>query len=140
MASKPWYYPHDFEASYDLKIMALENELGLEGYARYFKTLEFLGRSGGWIPLSTGLFKTVLARELRATDEELETFLDVTFTLELFNREYFDETGRLASNRFSETYDKTQDAIDAKIRGGIKSGETRRRKALERAKSNSVPK
>lgn len=133
MATKPWYYPHDFEASYDLKIMALENEIGRVGYLFYFKTLEALGRAGGQIKISDDILKRALAQQIRASMEELESFLDVAFALDLFDAEFYQETGKLASPRFSATYDKTQAALVAAREngrlGGIKSGEVRRKKA-----------
>lgn len=138
MATKPWYYPHDFEASNDIKIMALEGELGLEGYARYFKMLEELGRAGGRIELSNPLYKRVLKEKLKASDEELEEFLKVCLGLGLFSQEHFDETGNLASTRFCATYNKAQNEINARIRGGIESGKTRRKKALEKQQSKSA--
>lgn len=42
MKKDAFYFPHFSDASKDRKIMRLEKELGLEGYAIYFKLLEVL--------------------------------------------------------------------------------------------------
>ena len=41
------FFPHDFTASTDLKIVRLESKKGLEGYAIYFKIIEQLHISNG---------------------------------------------------------------------------------------------
>lgn len=41
------FFPHDFSASTDLKIVRLESKKGLEGYAIYFKIIEQLHISNG---------------------------------------------------------------------------------------------
>ena len=41
------FFPHDFSASTDQKIVRLESKKGLEGYAIYFKIIEQLHNSNG---------------------------------------------------------------------------------------------
>lgn len=53
MKKDAFYFPHFSDASKDRKIMRLEKELGLEGYAIYFKLLEVLRQQNDFkYPLS----------------------------------------------------------------------------------------
>ena len=64
MKKDAFYFPHFSDASKDRKIMRLEKELGLEGYAIYFKLLEVLRQQNdfkyplGEIDLLADDFKT----------------------------------------------------------------------------------
>jgi hypothetical protein len=82
------YFSHDANARHDLKIKALEAEMGVLGYALYFKFLEFLAGSDFYeIDQSKPYIKVSLPVDLGCTKDEFDEFLNHAINLELLTKE-----------------------------------------------------
>jgi hypothetical protein len=78
------YFSHDSNARHDLKIKALESMMGTEGYALYFKILEFLAGSDHYeIDYNKAYIKNSLPTDLNCTPETFEKFINHATELEL---------------------------------------------------------
>jgi len=81
------YFSHDANARHDLKLKSLEAELGLGGYALYFKMLEILAGSDFYeIDISKPYIIGSLPSDLGCTKQEFDDFLQLTLTLELLKK------------------------------------------------------
>lgn len=49
--NKSYYFPHDYSAANDAKILFLRQQLGMEGYGIYWFIVEQLAQSGGFLPI-----------------------------------------------------------------------------------------
>ena len=48
---KSYYFPHDYNARNDVKVLFLRQQLGMEGYGIFWYLIECLADSGGKLPL-----------------------------------------------------------------------------------------
>jgi uncharacterized protein DUF4373 len=82
------YFSHDANARHDIKIKALESEMGLKGYVLYFKFLEFLAGSDYYeIDISKPYIISSLPLDLGCTKQEFDDFLELAMNFELLNKE-----------------------------------------------------
>ena len=89
------YFPHDANASDDIKLKALESRMGADGYALYFKTLEILTKSNKFqLEISKNYIREGLPQTLKISVELFENFLKNAIELELL---VHDEKGFLFS-------------------------------------------
>ena len=89
-----YYFPHFAQARHDRKIRRMEKELGLEGYAIYFKTLEILREQDGFrYPMDD---IDLLADEFNTSEQKIRV---VICNYELFE---IDECNMFFSSKFNE--------------------------------------
>jgi len=82
------FFRHDANARHNLKLRALEKRMGLEGYAIYFKFLEFLaGNDFYQVDSSKPYLEDCLPSELGCTPELWKDFLKNAIELELIVNE-----------------------------------------------------
>lgn len=92
------YFPHDTDAVNDEKIEALRSLYGNDGYAFYFILLERIYRTcTGEIDLRSDIRKATIISKLGISKELFERILKDAFEVELFDKEYFESTGKLTS-------------------------------------------
>lgn len=124
-----YYFPHFEEARNDRKIKRLRKELGIEGYGIYFMILEVLR--------SQPLFKypindiDLLADDFGTSEQKVKT---VIFSYELFIIESTD----FFSTKFIENLEPYLKMVEQRRIAGLKSGETRKIKAIEKLNSCST--
>jgi DnaD/phage-associated family protein len=96
------YFPHDTDASGDLKIRPLLLLYGARGYGFYFLHLEYIYRNESLdLDVSDPEIREVLRNELKLTPEEYEQILQSSLKNDgkgCFSREYYTETGKLTSD------------------------------------------
>ncbi|WP_130811423.1 Lin1244/Lin1753 domain-containing protein [Olsenella sp. Marseille-P4559] len=110
LALKPMkFFPHDSNASADIKCQRLIRRMGYEGYGRWWRLCEHLAASDGHtVPFSTAEDKLILGGILGfdhsnfeevITIEETTAFVDCLFEIGLLNQA---ENGELYSKRMFE--------------------------------------
>jgi hypothetical protein len=78
------FFSHDANASDDIKIKALENRMGIEGYAIYFKVLEILTKSSRFqLDISKAYIREGIAQSLKISSELFENFVKNAIEVEL---------------------------------------------------------
>lgn len=132
-----FYFKHDYSAASDLMIKRLMRVYGAQGYGVYWRIIEELYKSG-----DNRLSEDLLEDLAYDCQMELEAFQDVVkFILEKCGNLLFEEDGCLGSGRVDRAVEtleqESQDFIDARRKGGLKSGESRRRKAIVKQQFNS---
>lgn len=60
-----FYFPHDYNASNDIKILFLRQQLGMEGYGIYWYIVENLASAKGKLPLN---ITPILAMQMQVTE------------------------------------------------------------------------
>lgn len=93
------YFPHDVYASSDEKIEPLILLYGSKGYSFYFLHLEYIYRNKElFFDVSEAETREVICQKLRINSEEYEQILHTALKKGCFDREYYEQTGRLTSN------------------------------------------
>jgi hypothetical protein len=93
------YFPHDVDASSDEKVEALTALHGNDGYAVYFRLLEFIYRSeNGELDLSDERVRLILPRRLHVSRRRFEMILADACSLGLFDKLKFSELKLLTSS------------------------------------------
>ena len=116
------YFSHDADAMNDPKCMLLINQLGMEGYGIFWALIEMLRTQDGYrLPIAT---LPALAIRFNISQVKVET---VVRNYGLF---VCDECDFFYSKSLINRMDQMESVRKKKILGGIKSGESRRAKAL----------
>lgn len=93
------YFPHDTDASSDLKIEPLLLLHGAKGYAFYFIHLEYIYRDKDLeLDISDAETRQIICQKLKITDEEYSQILSTALKKSCFDKDYFEQTGKLTSN------------------------------------------
>jgi hypothetical protein len=125
MNKDAYYFSHDYNARNDIKIKALRRIYGLEGYGRYWVTVELLREQSDYkLQLDEFIFET-LAEEYGTNPNESEEFIrDCCNRFRLFNSdgEYFWSDSLIAR---MEQMNKVR---QKKIEAGKRSAEARQQK------------
>lgn len=123
MPKDAYYFSHDSNAKDDPKCMLLIEELQLEGYGIYWILIEVLREQENYkYPLK---MIPVLARKFLTTKEKMMTVIEKYDLFKIENGEFFYSDS--LNRRMGLMNDKREQARLA----GKKSGEARRKKALE---------
>lgn len=121
--AKPKYFSHDVGAKDSTKCMLLIEQLGLEGYGIFWVLIETLGEQNDYsYPLN---LLSALARKYNTTLAKVETVVKEYGLFEIKNNKVF------FSKSFNKRMDLFNEIIEQRRQAGIKSGESRRAKALE---------
>lgn len=92
------FFPHDVDMRNDLKVKALRNKFGPQGYAYWCMTLEHLGNCNYFEYEWTELNIELLATDFNISSDELNDFVAYCMKLELLQI----DNGFLTCNRFTE--------------------------------------
>jgi DnaD/phage-associated family protein len=93
------YFPHDVYASSDEKIEPLILLYGARGYAFYFLHLEYIYRNKDLtFDISDAETMQILCQKLGINSEEYKQILKTALKKQCFDKEFFEETGKLTSN------------------------------------------
>jgi hypothetical protein len=125
MNKDAYYFSHDYNARNDIKIKALRRKYGMEGYGRWWVTVELLREQSEFkLPLDEFIFET-LAEEYTTTTEEAKTFiLDCCdrFNLFVHDSEYFWSQSLLIR------MERMQNIREKRAEAGRRSAEARQKK------------
>jgi hypothetical protein len=125
MNKDAYYFSHDYNARNDIKIKALRRKYGMEGYGRWWVTVELLREQSEFkLPLDEFIFET-LAEEYGTTSEEAKTFiLDCCdkFNLFVHDSEYFWSQSLLIR------MERMQNIREKRAEAGRRSAEARQKK------------
>lgn len=66
---KSFYFPHDYNASNDVKCLFLRQSLGMEGYGIFWFLVEQLANAGGQLPIN---IVPVLAMQMQVTEAKVQ--------------------------------------------------------------------
>jgi len=108
MKKSTYYFSHDYNASNDVKILFMRQQLGMEGYGIYWFLIEHLADAGGKLPLK---IIPVLAMQMHSQEVKVravisefelfqivhEDFFSVRLIEHLVVRNTFSESGKLGA-------------------------------------------
>lgn len=128
MKNDTYYFPHDFFARKDPKCIALIKDFGMSGYGVYWSLVEMMYEQGGKIKKFPSLFSAI-AHEFNVKEasitKQIEAMLH-NYELLLQDENYLWSDSVLRRMEFREAK-KLKKSESGKL-GGIKSGESRRKK------------
>lgn len=111
MDKNTYYFSHDFNASDDVKVLFLRQELGMEGVGIYWYIVEKLAQAGGRLPLKV---IPVLAMQMQTTDTKVGAVIKSFDLFEVSEYEFF-------SNRLLKTI-QLFDSVKKRLSAGGKKG------------------
>jgi hypothetical protein len=126
-----YYFSHDANAVRDPKIIKLLSKYGWAGYGMFWALIEMLHEQSGKIKFEDNL--EVFSWSLKISSEEAFDFIKFLQTIELL---VLDDEGFLYSKRLLQSIEKVSELKEKKQLAGKKSGEVRRKKALEKAEQD----
>lgn len=108
MKKSTYYFSHDYNASNDVKILFMRQQLGMEGYGIYWFLIEHLADAGGKLPLK---IIPVLAMQMHSQEVKVravisefdlfqvidDDFFSVRLIEHLVVRNTFSESGKLGA-------------------------------------------
>lgn len=112
---KSLYFSHDYNASDDVKILFLRQQLGMEGVGIYWYIIERLAQAGGRLPMK---IVPVLAMQMQTPDVKVSAVIN---SFDLFNI----ENDLFFSRRLIQFIDKYAAQKELKSAGGKKGMEKR---------------
>lgn len=152
------YFPHDAAASHDTKLMAMELEHGLAGYAFFFKILEILYAEGS-LDMRNKATYGACVKALGVGREAFDAMLDTALECGLFEQETYDKSGILTSYSIqkriesvnsrrvsvAETSQKPNSntascSVSAEFPSRVKEKESKEKESKEDIPSSSKPK
>src|SRR5690349_16074783 len=105
---KSLYFSHDYNASDDVKILFLRQQLGMEGVGIYWYIIERLAQAGGRLPMK---IVPVLAMQMQTPDVKVSAVIN---SFDLFNI----ENDLFFSRRLIQFIDKYAAQKELKSAGG----------------------
>lgn len=81
-----YYFSHDYNASDDVKILFLRQELGMEGVGIYWYIVEKLAQAGGKLPLK---IIPVLAMQMQTSDTKVTAVIQSFDLFEVAEQLFF---------------------------------------------------
>lgn len=124
------YFKHDADARDDPKLQDLRDELGMEGYGRYWILVEVLaGREGHAYEVedrATGRDRwRRLAQELECGEDEAKSFISKLDELRLIDRELYRERGKVSIERLARNAYEAAEYVARRRMGGASGGRGR---------------
>ena len=83
---KSYYFSHDYNASNDVKILFLRQQLGMEGYGIYWFIIESLASAGGRLPLK---ILPVLALQMQTSEVKVQAVIKEFELFQVEQEEFF---------------------------------------------------
>lgn len=114
MSKNDQYFPHDYNAFHDLKVVAFISECGLAGYGFYWVVIERLHKEENCqLPKKNYVYKG-LAEQMSTSVEQIKSYVEQATDNELFveNDEY------IISDRVLKNMKKRQDISDKRSEAG----------------------
>lgn len=121
MPKETYYFSHDYNASTDVKILFLRQQLGIEGYGIFWYVVEQLAASGGMMPLK---IIPVLSMQIQVTETKVNAVIQ---NFELFTI----ENDCFFSKRLNEHLLKRKELKEINSNKGKKSAEKRLLNSIE---------
>lgn len=115
MSKETFYFSHDYNASTDVKILFLRQQLGIEGYGIFWYVVEQLAASGGKMPLK---IIPVLSMQMQVTETKVNAVIQ-NFELFTIAEDCF------FSKRLNEHLKKRRELKEINSKKGKKSAEKR---------------
>jgi hypothetical protein len=93
------YFPHDTDASNDMKMQSLLSLCGLAGIGFYWFMIERMYKEQDFmLDVSDTETKQILCRIMTVTSQEYDNYLTVCLKYGLFNKQIYDENQKLCSD------------------------------------------
>lgn len=121
---KDQYFPHDYNASYDIKILAIISECGAIGYGIYWRIIEELHKEKGKIKMNDPVLRA-LAKQMRTDVEQISKVIDTGIECDLF---YKNGNNILCSKRVERNLQKRKEISKKRSMAGKASGKSRKNK------------
>jgi hypothetical protein len=121
MSKETFYFSHDYNASTDVKILFLRQQLGIEGYGIFWYVVEQLAASGGKMPLK---IIPVLSMQMQVTETKVNAVIQ-NFELFTIAEDCF------FSKRLNEHLQKRRELKEINSNKGKKSAEKRLLNSIE---------
>jgi hypothetical protein len=86
MKKDTFYFPHDYNAVTDVKILFMRQQLGMEGYGIYWFLIESLANSGGILPMK---IIPVLAMQIQVTEVKVKGLIENFELFEVIDNQFF---------------------------------------------------
>lgn len=93
MSTKSFWFPHDYNACDDVKLLFLRQQLGMEGVGIYWYILERLAQAGGILPLK---IVPVLAMQIQVPDVKVTGVITAFDLFQVDDKEF--QSVRLSAN------------------------------------------
>jgi hypothetical protein len=107
------YFSHDANARNDIKMIALREKYGSKGYGCFWILIEMMREADGHCLTLNSLTFTVLKRELKLTEKDLNSFIKDCIDWELFAMESNNLFSPSLRNRMQIYSDKVEKAREA---------------------------
>jgi hypothetical protein len=86
MKKDTFYFPHDYNAVTDVKILFMRQQLGMEGYGIYWFLIESLANAGGRLPMK---IIPVLAMQIQVTEVKVKAVIESFELFEVVENQFF---------------------------------------------------
>ena len=86
MKKDTFYFPHDYNAVTDVKILFMRQQLGMEGYGIYWFLIESLANAGGVLPMK---IVPVLAMQIQVTEIKVKGLIENFELFEVVENQFF---------------------------------------------------
>lgn len=86
MKKDTFYFPHDYNAVTDVKILFMRQQLGMEGYGIYWFLIESLANAGGKLPMK---IIPVLAMQIQVTEVKVKAVIENFELFEVVENQFF---------------------------------------------------
>ena len=86
MKKDTFYFPHDYNAVTDVKILFMRQQLGMEGYGIYWFLIESLANAGGVLPMK---IIPVLAMQIQVTEVKVKALIENFELFEVVENQFF---------------------------------------------------
>lgn len=134
------YFPHDFGARHDPKILAVESVFGGLGYSFYFKLVEYLYSQGGEVELTKYSHETLVSELKAKASAEVKQFISVCLEDEIGLFYLREEKGRkfLRSKSLDRRFDKMKSKSEAAAKSASARWEGAKSKKGERPVKQAI--
>lgn len=126
MAKDSYYFPHDYNARNDRKIVALIRDYKGAGYGIFWATCEMMHEENGSLEFDA-MTISAIAGDINEDIELVKEVLDMCVNkYRLFSKQDISICSNRVTRNLEDRLDKKKVKIEAGRLGGIKSGESRR--------------
>jgi len=121
MKKSTYYFSHDYNASNDVKILFMRQQLGMEGYGIYWFLIEHLADAGGCLPMK---IIPVLAMQMQSQEVKVRAVIQEFELFQIVDEEFF-------SIRLNKSLDKMNELKYVNSIKGKLSAEKRKSTAVK---------
>jgi hypothetical protein len=121
MKKSTYYFSHDYNASNDVKILFMRQQLGMEGYGIYWFLIEHLADAGGVLPMK---IIPVLAMQMQSQEVKVRAVIEQFELFQIVDEVFF-------SFRLQKSLDKMIELKECNSLKGKLSAERRKSTAVQ---------